>query len=167
MDNLITVYIDCLEGSETVIEAVAQQCRDIKIKHECSEDACIFARNLEGMSKKCVLQLGKKLKKHIESFLDVNCPKNKAHMLFAFLLDPRFLQMKSLLKLHKLEKVNSIIIAADKKKYFFQEQSFVTDVTEMDYILPDILQVGLDTDERESSFSRVHRDFALYKNHVK
>ena len=62
MDNLITVYIDCLEGSETVIEAVAQQCRDIKIKHEYSEDACIFARNLEGMSKKCVLQLGKKLK---------------------------------------------------------------------------------------------------------
>ena len=49
MDNLITVYIDCLEGSETVIEAVAQQCRDIKIKHEYSEDACIFARNLEGM----------------------------------------------------------------------------------------------------------------------
>ena len=112
--------------------------------------------------------------RNIEPFLDVNCPKNKAHMLFAFLLDPRFLQMKSLLKLHKLEKVNSheyfsnltekffdYVIAADKKKYFFQEQSFVTDVTETDYILPDILQVGLDTDERESSFSRVHRDFAL------
>ena len=86
---------------------------------------------------------------------------------------------KSLLKLHKLEKVNSheyfskliekffdYVIAADNKKYFFQEQSFITDVTETDYILPDILQVGL-TDERESSFSRVHRDFASYKNLVK
>ena len=68
MDNLITVYIDCLEGSETVIEAVAQQCRDIKIKHEYSEDACIFARNLEGMSKQCVLQLGKKLKNILNRF---------------------------------------------------------------------------------------------------
>jgi len=51
--------------------------------------------------------VGQKLKIHIEPFLDVNCPKNKAHMLFGFLLDPRFLQMKSLLQLHKLEKVNS------------------------------------------------------------
>jgi len=98
-------------------------------------------------------------------------------MLFAFLPDPRFLQTKSLLKLHKLEKVNSheyfsnltekffdYVIAADKKKYFFQEHSSVTDVTETDYILPDILQVVPDTDERESSFTRVHRDFTLYKS---
>jgi len=66
MDNLITVYIDCVEGSETDIEAVAQQFRNIKIKHEYSEDACMFAHNLEGMYKKYVLQLGKKLKIHIE-----------------------------------------------------------------------------------------------------
>ena len=58
MDILITVYVDCVEGSETDIEAVAQQCRNIKVKHEYSEDACIFARNREGMSKKCILQLG-------------------------------------------------------------------------------------------------------------
>jgi len=51
MDNLITVYIDCVEGSETVI----------KIKHEYSEDSCIFARNLEEMSKKMCFALKQNL----------------------------------------------------------------------------------------------------------
>jgi len=49
---------------------------------------------------------------------------------------------------------------------FFQEQSSVTDLT-TEFILPDILQVGTETAERENSFTRVHRDFALYKNLVK
>ena len=63
------------------------------------------------------------------------------------------------MKTSRIELRNSdYVITADKKKYFSQEQSSVTDITETEYILPDNLQVVPDTDERESSFTRVHRE---------
>ena len=48
-----------------------------------------------------------KLKAHIELFLDVKYPKNKTHMFFALMLDPRYLSMTSLLQLHQVENISS------------------------------------------------------------
>ena len=53
MENLITVYVATLKGSETVIQSVADQCEQIKKEHENSQESIIFARNLEEVSKKC------------------------------------------------------------------------------------------------------------------
>ena len=47
MENLITVYVATLKGSETVIQSVADQCEQIKKEHENSQESIIFARNLE------------------------------------------------------------------------------------------------------------------------
>jgi len=178
IDNLITVYIGCLEGSETVIEAVAEQCTCIKNAHDHSEESCLFAQNLEQVTKKMCLAIKEKLKAHIQPFLDVDCPKNKAHMFFALLLDPRFLQMKSLLKLHAAENINSYtyfshmteklfdyVIAADNKKNF-KAQSSATDVADTDYILPDIFQMLPNADDFEGTRARARHEFGVYKQLV-
>ena len=177
IDNLITVYISCLEGSETIIEAVAEQCMCIKNEHEHSEESCLFVQNLEQVSKKMCLAIKENLKAHIQPFLDVDCPKNKAHMFFALLLDPRFLQMKSLLKLHAAEKINSYtyfshmtekffdyVIAADNKKNF-KAQAFA-DVADTDYILPDIFKMLPNADDSEGTRARARHEFGIYKQLV-
>ena len=53
------------------------------------------------------LAMKDKLRSHIESFLNFECSKNKAHMFFALMLYPRYLQMKSLLEVHVAEGVSS------------------------------------------------------------
>ena len=59
---------------------MAEQCDSIKEEHECSEEAILFATNLEQVSKKMCLVVTEKLQPHIKPLLDVDCPKNKGHM---------------------------------------------------------------------------------------
>ena len=53
MENLITVCVATLKGSEALIQSVADQCEQTKKEHENSQESIIFARNLEEVSKEC------------------------------------------------------------------------------------------------------------------
>ena len=68
MDNLITVYIDCLKVLRQLTKQLLNKCVSIKIKHEYSEDSCIFARNLEEMSKKMCFAVKQKIKNILSRF---------------------------------------------------------------------------------------------------
>ena len=52
MNNLIYVYIGCSKGSDRVMDEVAQQCERIREEHDNSDEANLFAGNLEQVSKK-------------------------------------------------------------------------------------------------------------------
>ena len=52
MNNLINVYIGCSKGSDRVMDEVAQQCERIREEHDNSDEANLFAGNLEQVSKK-------------------------------------------------------------------------------------------------------------------
>ena len=158
---------------------MAEQCDSIKEEHECLEEAILFATNLEQVSKKMCLAVREKLRPHIKPLLDVDCPKNKGHMFFSMILDPRFLQMKSLLKLHGVESVNSyaffsrltsmlfeyIVAAEDKKNP--PQCTTIDDSFHGDFALPDIFEMVSGEGNVKNTLTHDKREFDVYKTLVK
>ena len=115
-----------------------------------------------------------KLKPHIQPLMDVACEINKAHMIFSMLLDPKFLQMNSLLKLHESEGTGSylyfshtmehlfdhVVAAEEKKKSPIAAPSTQSTVN---YALPDFLS---NNTHMESTRARATREFETYKQLV-
>ena len=118
-----------------------------------------------------------KLNPHIQPLMNFTCEKNKAHMFFSMLLDPRFLQMKSLLKLHEAENISSYMYFSHMTEYLFDYVVAAEDKknppiaapptpSSVNYALSDVFGFLLSNTDMESTRVRATQEFGTYKQLV-
>jgi len=154
IDNLIKVFMTCYNGSTAVVTDITKQCDKILDDHDNSEEAETFVENLKEVSMKLCQSVKAKLQSHLDPLFNVRCPKQKAHMAFSMILDPRYLQLTSLLGLHIAMDCNSAtylshindmllvyIVAAEEKEN--PTGAAPSSTNESNYVIPDVVFAGL------------------------
>ena len=180
MNDFICVYNKCAKGGKVVHPGVLKLIESLKILHDNSEEVMDFAPRLTRLSTNICRAVEKKLKVFLDPFLTL-CHKKKSHMFFALILDPRYLQLSSIIELHESENIDSskyfvhmmdllleYVIAAEERKNPSVKVS--TKNTRSSYILPDLLSFGDVSGEDasvETQKTRGKREFEAYKLLVK
>ena len=106
MNDFICTYNKCAKGGKEVHPVIVKLIESLKQLHDNSEEVTDFAPRLTRLCINICRSVEKKLKTFLDPFLTL-CDKKKAHMFFALIPDPRYLQLSSIFELHKSENINS------------------------------------------------------------
>ena len=125
--DFIEVFRQCQDGA--VNKDVEDQCSKILDQHGHDDEAVTFCENLKSVSNRMRCEVREKLLPFLKPLLRYDCPDEKSHLFFALLLDPRYANLKVLLKLHRtlnfvsqpyismmISKFYSYLVAAEERK---------------------------------------------------